>query len=340
MNAFFIMMLSALAFSFFPLFNSYGLAVTSPILFALLNQVATLVVVICVFLVLIKSPAKALEMVKGFFSLSLENKLIAFFSGFAVYLGGVFFLFSLTLMSKAGATVIMEMRPLIALFIAPILMIEKKWDSLRPIDGLLILLSLGGLLMLTASERAMTFAQFLSDPFMMFRDQSPYAYIGIVIAFLSAFCFAFSGVSRAHFANRLPHDFRVKYFNKTESITESVYAYMMAYILGFPLSILLLIFLEPNAQMEVMSLIPALLNGFALVGTSVFFSYAILKAKNANVSLVLYFAPLLAALWLYMAGFSDITEMLVLGGGLIIISNLILITTSKKKKTQETSKND
>lgn len=333
MNALTAISLSAVAFSFFPLFNSLGLAVTSPILFAFFNQVATIFIAFTCLLLMVKSPSKIADMLKSFWALPTETKLILFFSGFSVYLGGVFFLFALSIMSKAGATVIMEMRPLIAIFIAPLLMAEKKWQSFTIQDFFLIIIAILGLWMITASEGQMTFGEFLQNPFHMFANQPPQAYIGIVIAFMSAFCFAFSGISRAHFANKLPKDFRTKHFGKTETITESLYAYFIAYVLGFPVSILLLLFLEADAYASVASVAPAMLNGAALVATSVFYSYAILKTRNSNLNLILYFSPLLAAVWLSMAGLSEITEMLVIGGALIIIANIFLVLSDRRKRT-------
>ena len=70
--------------------------------------------------------------------------------------------------------------------------------------------------MLTASENTKNISEFISSPFQAFAQMDSYAYIGALMAFLSAFCFAFSGVSRAHMASELPHDFRIKYFKDKE----------------------------------------------------------------------------------------------------------------------------
>jgi len=331
MNALTAISLSAIAFSFFPLFNSLGLAVTSPILFALFNQIATISIAFVCLWLMVKSPTRIADMLKSFWSLQRETKLILFFSGLSTYLGGVFFLFALSIISKAGATIVMEMRPLIAIFIAPLLMIEKKWQSFTHRDFCLIVIAISGLWMIIASESMMTFDEFLQDPFYMFTNRPPRSYIGIVVSLLSAFCFAFSGISRAHFANKLPDDFRIKHFGKAETMTESLYTYLIAYSFGFPFSILLLFFLETGSYASITSVIPAFLNGMTLVATSVFYSYAILKTRNSNINLVLYFSPLLAAMWLSFAGLSNITEMLVIGGVLIIMANIFLVFFDRKK---------
>lgn len=330
MNAVTAISLSALAFSFYPLLNAFGLGVTTPILFALLNHIATILVCYGVLVLFMKSPSRTHGALKEFMALPLETRLIAVFSGISVYLGGLCFLFALSLMSKAGAAIIMEMWPILAIFIAPVLMTEKKWKSMGLLNAVLILLSLTGLLMITASESGMTFSRFLQNPFFMFVNQDAYAYIGIVVAFLAAFCFAFSGVSRSHFANKLPPDFRHRHFGKTETITESLYTYLLTYILGFPLALVLLLFLEPEAGASIASILPVAFNGFVLVATSSLYSYAVLKADNANINLIWYFAPLLAAIWLSLFGLSRITEMLVIGGGLIVIANIVLILSSRK----------
>lgn len=335
MNAITAISLSALAFSFYPLLNAFGLGVTTPILFALFNHIATIIVCFFVLTVFMRSPVKTFHALKGFMALPIETRMIAVFSGISVYLGGLCFLFSLSLMSKAGAAVIMEMWPILAIFIAPIMMIEKKWKSLGLLDIFLIALSLFGVLMITAAEKSLTLWQFIQNPFFMFTNQDVYAYIGIIVAFLAAFCFAFSGVSRSHFANRLPRDFRLQHFKKTETITESLYTYLLTYLLGFPIAIILLFFLEPEASAQITSFAPAMFNGFVLVATSALYSYAVLKADNSNINLIWYFAPLLAAIWLSLFGLSQITDMLVIGGSLIVIANVVLILSSRRKAPKE-----
>ena len=197
-------------------------------------------------------------------------------------------------------------------------------------DIFLILLSFTGLVMITASEKSLSFAEFIANPLFMFSGQPAMTYIGIIVAFLAAFCFAFSGVTRSHFANRLPTAFRIAHFGKAETLRESLYTYLLTYILGSPLALLLLLFLEPEAGASVLSFIPALFNGFVLVATSTLYSYALLKADNANINLVWYIAPVLASVWLALGGLAVITDLLVAGAFLILLANSVLILKSRK----------
>jgi uncharacterized membrane protein len=49
-----------------------------------------------------------------------------------------------------------------------------------------------------------------------------------------------------------------------------------------------------------------------------------------------YFAPLLAAVWLVVFGFSKATDMIIIGGVLIFAANVALVLVSKQNKRKKT----
>ena len=61
------------------------------------------------------------------------------------------------------------------------------------------------------------------------------------------------------------------------------------------------------------------------------YSYALLKSDSSNVAAIWYIGPALAASWLVFFGFSEATELLVIGAAFIIVSNLSIIFIPAKK---------
>jgi hypothetical protein len=92
--------------------------------------------------------------------------------------------------------------------------------------------------------------------------------------------------------------------------------------------------MEDSIFIDINASLPIIMIGVIFVIVSTFYSYALLVADNANINLIWYISPVLAAVWLALSGYSQITPMLVLGGFLIIVSNIILISVSSKKKTE------
>jgi drug/metabolite transporter (DMT)-like permease len=334
MNAFLAIIIAAVAFSFYPILNSYALESTSPFLLAMLIQIVTIITAGLFFTNRMKTKENIVQIHKDFFKLPFEIKIIPVLSGVAIYLGGVFFLFSLTLMSKAGASLIMETWPILAIFLAPML-IHKKWAKFRLIDIVLIILSLLGLLMITASEKDIALNAFFSDPFYAFRGSDLGGYFGIITAFLASMCFAWASVLRSYFANILPDSFRIRHFGKTETIREANFTYYLTYLVGLPFSVISFLLMEQAYFFEWQVILPVIFIAISLTITSAFYSYSLLRCENTNINLLWYLSPVLAAIWLTLFGYSQITEMLIAGGFLIIVANVILILTSRDSKIRE-----
>lgn len=333
MNPLLAVFISGLAFSFYPLMNAFGTLYVSPIMFSVINHATTILMCSIVVSIIFKGPQKAFAVVMEFFNLPKGVMAIGLFSGIAIYMGGLFFIFALQFMSSAGATMIAEMWPALAVFITPIL-IRKNWEKISSLDLYMLIVCLVGVVFMAASEKGQSFSEFISSPFFLQGGHEFVEYMGVLMAVLSAYCFAFSIVSRAHFANSLPQDFRDKYFNGGVTIKEAMYTYIVVYLASSPLVIVLLLFMENASGFNIAALAPGLLNGIFLTITSSLYSYALLKSDSPNINILWYFAPLLASIWLVLFGFSEATEMIILGGALIILANVSLILIGRQKKKQ------
>lgn len=330
MNAMIAILIAAISFSFYPLLNSMALETTSPFLLALLIQIVTIITATIALTLKIKAPQNITKAFMDYKKFPTSIFLIPVFSGIGIYLGGLFFIFSLSLMSKAGASLIMESWPVFAIFLA-FLLPNKRRSPIRAIDIILIIITLIGMLMITASEKNISLSEFMNDPLFIFKEQDFYGYLGIVMAFLAAWCFATSAIARSYFAARMPTSFRIKYFGKTETITESIFTYLLTYILGLPLAVLSFLLFEDSIQISTDTALPVVLIGIVFVITSSLYSYAMLITRKTNINLMWYISPILAALWLAIFGYSQITEMLIAGGFLIVTANVLLILTAKKR---------
>lgn len=235
----------------------------------------------------------------------------------------------------------MESWPLIAMIIARALMTQKNWEPFKPLDFILMLIAIVGMVLITASEANITLETFLNNPLYFFSQQDFDGIIGIVLAVLSAVCFAWAGVSRAYFASILPEKMRVHFFSTTNSLSEANFVYMLTYLFGIPSAVLCYyLFDTSSVKISIASLPIITLLGLSLVLTSIFYGYGLIVAKNTNVNLLWYIAPLLAVLWLVIIGYSTITPLLIIGGFLIIVANVILILTSHDKTLDIREKHD
>ena len=324
--------IATICFSFFPILNALGIMHTTPILMSGLNHVFTIIMAFILVMVLSGKPRLMLKAIISFKDLPKRVITTAFLSGMSIYLGIVFFLFSMNLMSKAGATAIAEMWPALAVFIAPFV-IRKKWQPIRSADIWVLISCIVGVVLITASEKGQGLNDFIYNPFFMKGDAGFSEYIGIFLALLSAYCFAFSGVARAHFANSLPQEFRDKYFKGGVTTTEAMYSYMLTYIASLPLVIIVIILLESQYHVGTGALLPAITNGLLLTIMSSMYSYALLKSDSSNVVAIWYIGPALAAIWLVIFGFSEATDLLILGAIFIFFPNAALVFLPNKSKT-------
>jgi drug/metabolite transporter (DMT)-like permease len=329
MNAIVLMALSALAFSICPLFYAITMQYTDPLSQGLYVQIA---ITLCAGILLsfsLKSPLAFIGSLRELFSMSFDVWLVIILSGVAAYIGTLFFLLSLNLMSPAGAAIIMECWPILAIFIAPVL-IEKNWKPFETLDIVLIMFLMLGLFIISASDIGLSFEELLEDPLFLFTGKSYEEMYGIICAVLSAFCYAWAGVARPYFVEKLPNNYRQKYFGGTKNWKESLFAFWVTALTAIPLATLTVFIFGFDLSPLGNIIMPTIGLGLALTAMGCLYALSISLADTPNVNFLWYLSPLMAAIWLAIFGFSQITPMLVLGGFFIISANIILILKSRK----------
>lgn len=332
-NSLVAIIIAAVSFSIYPLLSVIALNTVSTYQLAFIVQILIAIITFCLMAINQGSLSRTKEIFASFWKLPWNLKIIPLLSGTGIFAGGLFFVSSLQLMNKTGATLIMECWPLMAIVLSRALLTHKKWEAFSFIDLILIIIALIGLVLITVGESGTTFNDFFSSSLLTIDYNNIDQLWGILLAVLSAVCFAWAGVSRSYFSSRLPQEFRIRFFKKTDTLAESIFTYMLTIILGLPAAFIsYYLFDTTPLNFEISSMAMLILIASSLVITSMFYSYAILIADNANINLLWYIAPLLATVWLILFGYSYLTPLIILGGILIILANLILILTSKKKK--------
>lgn len=331
MKAFILMGLSALAFSICPLFYAITMEFTDPLSQGLFVQLAIATVAGILLIISFKTPQHVFGATKELFQMPPSTWVIIVLSGIIAYVGTLFFLASLTLMSPAGAAIIMECWPILAIFVAPLL-IEKNWKPFEPLDFVLICMLMLGLFIITAGSAGLNFETLLENPLFLFKGQSYESMFGILCAFLSAFCYAWAGVARPHFVNQLSNEYRVKYFGGAENWKESLFAFWITALTAIPLAFVTVLIFGMDIVPAINIILPTIGLGLALTAMGCLYALSLTLSNTPNVNFIWYTSPVMAALWLALFGYSHITEMLILGGFFIIFANIILIL--KTRKTQ------
>jgi drug/metabolite transporter (DMT)-like permease len=332
-NATIAILIAAFSYSFYPLLYSLALDIGTIFSILLFVQITLPIISCSIIAYQFKSMHKMFSLLYDTMKLDWDVLIISILAGTGAFLGMLFFIYALEMMSKAGATLIMECWPLMAIIVTRALLSHKEWESFRPIDLILILMCFCGFILIYASEMGFSLEQFFSSPHTLFSDSSYEELFGVLLAVMAALLFAWAGVARSYFVTKLPDEFRIHYFGQKDSITEMNFSNMAIYAFGIPSAIIGYLWFEEDSfvlNSEFITYI--LLITLCLTVTGIFYSYSLLIAHNANINLLWYFAPVLAIIWLSIFGYSVLTPLVILGGFLIIFANIILILITPKRQ--------
>jgi len=328
-KAIFSMIIAALSFSFCPLLYAISLETASPLAQAFYVQLFVTIVASFFILIVTKRLDSLYKPLISLFKLPWETWSVIVLSGVGGYMGTLFFLWALGLMSDAGASIIMEAWPILAVLISPVL-ISTHRASIRLLDIALIILLFIGLSMIYASDTGITLDQFVKNPIFMFENGTFDDFLGIICAFMSAFCYAWAGVSRPYFLSLLSDRFNQTYLLKNGECYSSLFAFWLTCLTAMPLALISAWYFEDTVFSAMNNLYISIGLGVLLTSMGCFYAFSLMKATSSTINLLWYFAPVLATIWLVLFGYSQLTPLLILGGFLIILANLILILTNKQ----------
>jgi len=264
--------------------------------------------------------SKAIQIHKN---LPREAYVMALVSSVSTVLVHTFFLWALYLAHKGGVTLLFESWPIIAVIATPFLM-KRSWSSVSGKEIIVSCIALIGVGIIVFTDKSIDF-NFNQKDLSSFVDYTILG--GYIMALLGAYMSAISIVSQAALAEyfqELGDDF-------SASITTQISVRILSVILAF----LLLIFLRDFNEPFVISWGPVIFIGFftLTLGASLY-SYTLLKTSSPTIHILYYFVPVLAIIWMWLAGQTTLTIGLGIGGAIITACNIYLAWTARRKSLE------
>ena len=254
-------------------------------------------------------------------NLPLRAYIMLMLSGLSGVLCNSFFFWALDLAHKGGVSLLYEAWPVIAVIASPILMRKAfKEVSFKEFSiGLIAMLGVG---IIIFSDENISF-EFLSSNL----NQSPdYSVIGgYILAFAGGYMVAINAVSQAAYSeyfSELKNDFGATLINQ-----------VMGRGVSMIFAFLLYLYFSDDTAPYIVDWPPVIFIGFGILilGTS-FYTFGLLKSEKPTIHILYYFVPLLAVIWLWLAGETSINFGLIIGGAIILGSNIYLAYIARDKK--------
>lgn len=317
MTAVFAMLVSVFLFSLYPLLASFGLSRNDPILLVMLAHffcaLASLATGYGIF-------RKRYGGKRAFFnSLKIEKSvwLSAFATGAAAAVAHSCFMLALLKTSKIGATIIYETWPILAIWLTPFL-VAKAWEKVRWLDYIFGFLALIGVAFIISADSREIVQQLA---FSAFHDIDPVRLEGYVLAFTGSLGIALSTVLRARVSQYFTghHDGDV--------LLSACFSSGLTRFAALPFFILTFWYFREDGNSGFLIndvWLAAVIGVVVYTGGSLFYTLGFLGAKNPNIQVLYYLAPVMAIAWLQLSGFSHINDFVIIGTLFVITANLLV----------------
>lgn len=214
-------------------------------------------------------------------------------------------------MSKAGATIIYEVWPIVAMYMTPLLIRNKGWDKISGRDLFFSVLAFIGIGFIIHPEIEAQGGFFLQE------DWKLNALI-LSLPFLGGVFMSVSSVMKA----RISHNLEVP-----GNPLASVLFVKMTFSLVIALSTIPFILFWPDqtSVFTTQSILVLLFAGVAIYTLGdVAYTLAVLGSSKSNIVVLWFLVPIFSVIWLWLAGESAITPWIILGSLMIISSNLLM----------------
>lgn len=249
-------------------------------------------------------------------------------SGVVNYFSHAFLFASFVHISKATASIVYEVWPIIALvFLAlfhPKKSKEKRKNYFEPRDLLLSFAAFVGLAIIIMDPAHIS-TSVQSGLSFVFSDDGK---IGLLYAVLSALFMAYS-VALGRNTRLFVEDQYGTCVTSSDQVNRALIASSATKIFGAVAFLVSLPFLDETAaqlgSVDLETLSWAVLNGVVIVTLgSLSYREALARSNRAELTIMWYLTPVLALLWLWVAGVEDITITVGVGATLIISANALL----------------
>ncbi|TVQ84309.1 MAG: DMT family transporter [Micavibrio sp.] len=308
-----LMMLSVLAWSAYPVVAAWGIEKIAIWDFIFWTHVFS---VGSAWLMLQLSPAARRVKYQKFWEYSRTVKLHLFYNIVAFLASQVCLLGSFYYISKAGATIAFETWPIFTMYVAPLLL-KKTWETIPKRDYMFAVIALIGVCFILYPE--------IENEFFIGEDITPLHYGAIALPLIGGFLMAVATSFKASAAHKVEVD-----GHPIISLLSLVSAMGWYFI---PVTGAFALFWPGKESIYT----PENVAAMAIVGVGIltmgglFYTWALLRASRANITVLWYFVPLFSAVWFWWTGISEITDYIVIGAILIISSNLLISTRADNK---------
>jgi len=317
MTAVLAMLVSVFLFSLYPLLASFGLGRNDPIMFVMLAHFFCSLASFAIGYRLLKKRYAGKRSFYGSLKIEKSIWLSAFATGAAAAVAHSCFMLALIKTSKIGATIIYETWPILAIWLTPFL-VAKAWEKVRGLDyifGFLALIGVGFIVSADSREVVQGFA------LNAFKGIEPVRLEGYILAFIGSLGIALSTVLRARVS---------QYFTKHHDgdvLLSACFSSGLTRLAALPFFILTFwYFYEDGISNFIVNdvWLAAAIGVIVYTGGSLFYTLGFLGAKNPNIQVLYYLAPIMSITWLQLSGFSHINDFVVIGTLFVITANLLV----------------
>lgn len=321
MKVFISMSVAVIFYSLYPYFATRGEETPDPYTTTLVIQAVAFLSASLIVLISLASQKKfkvCIETHKNLDSNAWLNILVA---GACSAFLNLFFILALDMAHKGGVSVIVEGWPILAVFMTPF-MVNKVWDPIDKKDISFGIIALAGVCLIVFSDQSLYAESTTAHKSLFGMDTT--TFFGYVFALLASYMTAIHSLTKANYSLAVQ--------NIKNSMTEVMLSEMFSRGIGTFIMLAVVFILGKQDNWSDAVFTTGFLIGFFVIlvaGSS--YTYAIMKARSPNVHIFYYMIPVLAVVWLYIAGLTEITPLLISGGLLVVLSNVIIFAKNRKK---------
>jgi drug/metabolite transporter (DMT)-like permease len=236
-----------------------------------------------------------------------------------------FFILSLTLANKGGASLLFESWPVIAVVATPFLM-KKTWKEVSLKEFLTSVFALVGVAIIVLSDESLNIVQ--KETKLISDSMDMAALGGYILAFSGGYMCAVLVVTKGAFA---------EYFTGLKNDTAAVLiSEIYTRILSMALMSIAFIVLHEKFDFGAIHWEATFYIGFIVfVVGGALYTYALINTDRPTIHIIYYFVPVLAVVWLWLTGHTTINTGLFIGGGIILLCNIYLVYAGRKARLSE-----
>lgn len=243
-------------------------------------------------------------------------------SGVVGVLCHAFFIIALTLANKGGVALLYESWPILAVIATPFLM-KKTWKEVSFIEFLVGIIALIGVAIIIFSDSNIGFP---TKETKMLSETMDFTTIGgYILAFAGAYMLALVVITKGMYA---------EYFKDlNDTFGATIYTEMLSRIICVFVVLGIFLFMDIKIDESSIHWNSVLFVGFVVfVLGGALYTHALLSSQSPTIHIMNYFVPVLAVIWLWLAGEAEVNSGLFIGGTIVTLSNIYLVYAGRKAK--------